>query len=48
MKGDLIKLLGLVWMCATVYMLYMIYIDIAYIADLVSAYMQMLVQNIRK
>ena len=48
MKNDLKKLLVLVWMCFTAYMIYEIYIDIAYIADLVSAYMQMLVQNIRK
>jgi len=48
MKSDLIKLLTFIWLCGTVFILYEIWANISYIANLLESYMQMALGNIRK
>ena len=44
MVKDLIKLILLIWMCATDYLMWKIYIDLDYMVSLVSAYIKMIVE----
>jgi len=48
MKNDLEKLIMLVWMSSMVFFAYEMWVDINYITDLSYAYMQMVMQNIRR
>jgi hypothetical protein len=48
MKTDLTKLLVFIWLCFTAYIVFEIFLDIHYITDMIEAYMQMVVQNLRK
>ena len=47
MKIDLIKLVALIWMCVMAYFIYEIYADLKYINELITAYVQMVMQHIR-
>ena len=47
MKTDLIKFLALIWMCGTAYLMYEMSNDLKYMCDLISAYMQMVMDHIR-
>jgi|TARA_R100001530_G_scaffold135614_1_gene113262 hypothetical protein len=48
MKDDFTKLLISIWLCGTAYGIYEIWANVSYISDLMSAYMQMFVNQIRK
>ena len=45
MKTDLIKLLLFAWMAGTGYLLYLMFIDIAYITDLVHLYINLIMEH---
>ena len=47
MKTDLTKLIAFIWMCVTGYLVFEIYLNVSYIADLVQAYIQMIVEYSR-
>ena len=47
MNNDLAKLIVLLWMDGVAYMLFEIWVDIAYITDLVHAYISMVVEHVR-
>ena len=47
MNNDLTKLIVLLWMCGMAYMMFEIWVDIAYITDLVHAYISMVVEHVR-
>ena len=44
MADDLLKLLVIIWMAATSFLMYEIWIDIDYMSRLVHAYIQMVVE----
>ena len=47
MNNDLAKLIVLLWMGGVAYMMFEIWVDIAYITDLVHAYISMVVEHVR-
>ena len=48
MKSDLGKLITLVWMAIMVFFIYEIWIDIHYMTDLVHAYLNMVMEHVRR
>jgi len=48
MKDDLTKLLILMWLFGTAYGIYEIWASVAYMSDLMDAYIQMVMNQIRK
>ena len=47
MNNDLAKLIVLLWMGCMAYMMFEIWVDIAYITYLVHAYISMVVEHVR-
>jgi hypothetical protein len=47
MNNDLTKLIVLIWMCSMAYMMFEVWRDMAYIADLVHAYITMVIEHVR-
>ena len=47
MKKELLKILLFIWMVASIYFLYEIWVDINWIADAVHAYIQMIMEHVR-
>ena len=45
MKTDLIKLLLFAWMVGTSYLLYLMFVNVAYIADLVHLYIKLVMEH---
>ncbi len=48
MKTDLVKLMVFVWMSAMLYFTYCMCVDLHYMTDLMHAYMQMVMDHIRR
>ena len=48
MKKELLRILFYVWMAASLYLLYEIWIDINWIADAVHAYITMVMEHVRQ
>ncbi len=48
MKTDLVKLITLVWMSAMMYFVYDMWLDVEYMTNLVHAYIQMIVEHVRR
>ena len=44
MAGDLLKLLVIIWMAATSFFMYELWLDMDYMSGLVHAYIQMVVE----
>ena len=47
MNNDLAKLIVLLWMGGIAYMMFEIWVDIAYISDLVHAYISLVMEYVR-
>jgi len=47
MKIDLIKLIALIWMCLTGYLVFEMWRDLGYLTDLIHSYIQMVVELAR-
>ena len=47
MKKEFLKILLFIWLCASLYFLYDIWVDINWIADAIHAYMSMMMEHIR-
>ena len=47
MKDEFIKLLLIIWMSAMAYFMYEMWADLAYMTDLVHAYIKMMMEHIR-
>ena len=45
MKTDLIKLLLFAWMTGTAYLLYLIFMDVTYMTDLVHLYIKLIMEH---
>ena len=48
MKVDLTKLLTIVWLVGSAYILFQIWANISYLASMAEAYMQLALSHIRK
>ena len=44
MKKDLTKLLLLIWMCVTAFLMFKIYVNLDYIVELLSAYVRLAIE----
>jgi hypothetical protein len=44
MKTDLIKLIALIWMVETGYIMYLIYADVSYLTTLVHSYISLVME----
>ena len=47
MKKEFLKILLFIWLCASLYFLYEMWIDINWIADAIHAYMSMMMEHMR-
>jgi len=48
MKIDVNKFIIFIWMCFVGYITYKMFLDLSYITELIEAYLQMVMQQIRK
>ncbi len=48
MKTDLQKLIMIVWLAGSIFILYEIWANVSYIADMIEGYMRMLLSEIKK
>jgi hypothetical protein len=46
MKIDLIKLIAIIWMGFTGFLMYLVYADLSYMTELMHAYIQMIVNHL--